>query len=532
MSEQLTNKVNDIINYIRNNNNLTSKEIENKIVETFPKEEYQRENIYQSTDFYIEDKTSIYLSKINDTKIIIDYPSGDRFGGSLSDPFTDIYLEFPINEESNRFYLFKDNKINDNDLNQILNHLEDIGKELPLSKNYVLSQINNCEESYPATTPYYMLERCSDEVLKDDEVKKAVIELMKTEASEIASEFYDQYMYGRYGGEDVDENSMRNSQQFINIKLPDNVSNLYKDDIKKTYYLYPDVQKELLNELKYLNSERIKNEYIIESMDLLRSYFEDRIKLSEINETLLAQYDSLKHYSLEQEDNFNKLSLQKLNMKRLEDANNFYKGLKNNDEIITDYFFRTLTDEKQLNQVGKAVDIYNDIIDKSTKLIDIAKKYKFYKLNYDYVRTEKAIDKDKKQLNNILSEFAKNKIEELEPMKKQIEKYNKGIDSLKEKYIESDKEEFFFNVFDNANEFYKQLLTNPSNYNELINDEIQKCTQNLNAFCEDLDHTKRELDNIDRIKSQELSLQKEGLNIQVDKADEEIELEDDEDLEL
>ncbi len=40
MSEQLTNKVNDIINYIRNNNNLTSKEIENKIVETFPKEEY------------------------------------------------------------------------------------------------------------------------------------------------------------------------------------------------------------------------------------------------------------------------------------------------------------------------------------------------------------------------------------------------------------------------------------------------------------------------------------------------------------
>ena len=153
MSEQLTNKVNDIINYIRNNNNLTSKEIENKIVETFPKEEYQRENIYQSTDFYIEDKTSIYLSKINDTKIIIDYPSGDRFGGSLSDPFTDIYLEFPINEESNRFYLFKDNKINDNDLNQILNHLEDIGKELPLSKNYVLSQINNCEESYPATTP-------------------------------------------------------------------------------------------------------------------------------------------------------------------------------------------------------------------------------------------------------------------------------------------------------------------------------------------------------------------------------------------
>ena len=78
-----------------------------------------------------------------------------------------------------------------------------------------------------------MLERCSDEVLKDDEVKKAVIELMKNEASEIASEFYDQYMYGRYGGEDVDENSMRNSQQFINIKLPDNVSNLYKDDIKK-----------------------------------------------------------------------------------------------------------------------------------------------------------------------------------------------------------------------------------------------------------------------------------------------------------
>ena len=71
MSEQLTNKVNDIINYIRNNNNLTSKEIENKIVETFPKEEYQRENIYQSTDFYIEDKTSIYLSKINDTKIIM-----------------------------------------------------------------------------------------------------------------------------------------------------------------------------------------------------------------------------------------------------------------------------------------------------------------------------------------------------------------------------------------------------------------------------------------------------------------------------
>ena len=171
----------------------------------------------------------------------------------------------------------------------------------------------------------------------------------------------------------------------------------------------------------------------------LRSYFEDRIKLSEINETLLAQYDSLKHYSLEQEDNFNKLSLQKLNMKRLEDANNFYKGLKNNDEIITDYFFRTLTDEKQLNQVGKAVDIYNDIIDKSTKLIDIAKKYKFYKLNYDYVRTEKAIDKDKKQLNNILSEFAKNKIEELEPMKKQIEEYNKAIDSLKEKYIESNK---------------------------------------------------------------------------------------------
>ena len=62
--------------------------------------------------------------------------------------------------------------------------------------------------------------------------------------------------------------------------------------------------------------------------------------------------------------------------------------------------------------------------------------------------------------------------------------------------------------------------------------KFKKCTQNLNAFCEDLDYTKRELDNIDRIKSQELSLQKEGLNIQVDKADEEIELKDDEDLEL
>lgn len=251
--EELKNK---IIDLAENSKNMTANNAVEYIKTCFPEDEYKWGKINERSDFYIDNRDIIYLSNKNQTQLIISYPGGDRLGSSLSDPHIDIYFHNPIQGKTNNFdvglYLFREDKYNSK--NNILENIDVLIQDYEMSVADIVSVLEDSWQS----VPYKILEQVNREHLNDAQIVQAIVNCVKCVAESKASDAYDQYMYGQYGGEDVADWRLSISSQF-NMEwgeLPELVKSACHDELEKTWLMLEDTkqlfsikQKELVKQI-------------------------------------------------------------------------------------------------------------------------------------------------------------------------------------------------------------------------------------------------------------------------------------------
>lgn len=321
MNELLNKKINELVSTLKGSN-INENVALARIKELFPSEEFKHEFIENSTDFYIEDKETIRLSSNNETKIVISYPEGDRLGNSLANSDTDIWIEYLDNDRIEKIPLFEYKQVDEQGLNMINEKMEDLLKENKPTKKYVLSYIKEYLDKYPPKLPNDLLERTDDTILLDKDVKTAVINAMKEIAEYDAGEAYDQYMYGSNGGMDVENWEMQTCEQFRLTHLPENVERLYKNEIKDTYLLYPEAEKNLRELFAEYSVELDNADMLKNNKELIASYFNDMYKITKSQEIFISKYNDYFQNSHVQNE---KIDYKRLNFDR-EDFREYLKS--------------------------------------------------------------------------------------------------------------------------------------------------------------------------------------------------------------
>lgn len=288
MNEPLNEKLQQLLSAFTTDNITESDVAVKHIKDLFPNKNFKYESRNSSTDFYIENKEMIHLSANNESRIVISYPEGDRFGNRLSDPNTDIWIEYLNKDKLEKLPLFENNHVEKTWIENIAQAKEDITQDKPLTKEYILAQIEAHSDNFPPELPLSLLERTSDELLLDKDIKKAVIDSMKDIADYDAGAAADQYNYGQYGGMDVDPWDMEPCNQFKTTHLPENVEKLYKQDIEDTYLQYEGVVDNLKKEKDSLGKEIKGQTFFHNNKDLILSYFEERNKVYNENKDFIT----------------------------------------------------------------------------------------------------------------------------------------------------------------------------------------------------------------------------------------------------
>lgn len=210
----------DAVSYIRN---------------VFPPSEYEQESINKSNYFMIDRRDIFYLSDDCRSQLVIRYPGGDRLGSKLALPKTDIYLTNKIMEANNdcypALYLFMSDKYNENnDIRSFVDELVD-GKQL--TKEDVLTVLKgDCDP-----IPVKFLGKVDVEILKDKDVKMAIVHCVKNNAIYLRQEAKD---ISEYGADITGDNyswKKSESAQFEKIinSLPANVKNVCREEILLTW---------------------------------------------------------------------------------------------------------------------------------------------------------------------------------------------------------------------------------------------------------------------------------------------------------
>lgn len=235
MNEELKNKIELLLISTRG---MTVNDAIQYIKSIFPKSKFEYEIRSSSTDFYVENKEIIHLSSNNESKIIISYPEGDRLGDRLSNPNIDISFEVFNNYQLELYHIFLNNTCIEQTYQNLYNIIDNITNDIILSKDIVLMYLEDNLFDYPPHLPVSFLEKITDDILIDDDVKSNIINILKEIATHNSfSSAYDQYIYGRFKCENVSCWQMSDSHQFYNIarKLPDHIYNLYKKEIEEIY---------------------------------------------------------------------------------------------------------------------------------------------------------------------------------------------------------------------------------------------------------------------------------------------------------
>lgn len=238
MNYILIEQIEELISRMRGEDITQSQQVIDYVESFFPAKFYEHEKRMSSDDFFVENKLIIYLSYDNESKIVISFPEGDRFGNYLSDPDTDISIELFKNNQIIQYPLFQCNHTKERWYDEILQIKEDISRNSVLDTEYVLSSINESLDMYPPVLPYHLLKRMNNELLQDVSVKSAVINGMTIIAKERTNRAIYQYEHGRFGGEDVADWKLQEKEQFRAIELPENVKSIYSDIIEDVYLNY------------------------------------------------------------------------------------------------------------------------------------------------------------------------------------------------------------------------------------------------------------------------------------------------------
>ena len=508
MNELLNKKINELVSTLKGSN-INENVALARIKELFPSEEFKHEFIENSTDFYIEDKETIRLSSNNETKIVISYPEGDRLGNSLANSDTDIWIEYLDNDRIEKIPLFEYKQVDEQGLNMINEKMEDLLKENKPTKKYVLSYIKEYLDKYPPKLPNDLLERTDDTILLDKDVKTAVINAMKEIAEYDAGEAYDQYMYGSNGGMDVENWEMQTCEQFRLTHLPENVERLYKNEIKDTYLLYPEAEKNLRELFAEYSVELDNADMLKNNKELIASYFNDMYKLTKSQEILISKYNDYFQNSHVQNENFDyKLLnfdredfreylksyciLKPVNLEDIDTDIAHYKFLLNHNKDVMKLSENNISpkdlayksnDEinNTLNELDEQINVnktkLKDLLNQETHFFQFIKKNKLENEKLD-VMNEIAHKKNiRTYLNSLLeNEDAKLKINSLKSLKELGEIYNEQVSQLDIVYDEIDKN----NIIQTLSFFEEmpfKLMKNPSSIQSILDDKLDEINE-------------------------------------------------------
>lgn len=511
-NEILNEKLNQLLSSLTIEN-IPTKDIIQTVKTIFPKNDFTYENINNSTDFYVENKDIIRLSPNNETKIVISYPEGDRLGNRLSDPNTDIWVEYLNNDRLEKISLLENNHIEERWLNIINDKIQDLIKENELNKSYVLNYIKESLNKYPPVLPNELLERTDDKILLDNEVKTAVINGMKDIAEYDAGEKYDQFQYGHNGGEDVEDWEMQECEQFRQIHLPDNVEKLYKQDIEDTYLQYEGVYDRLKDEVESLRTEMIDQTYLYNNKERILSFFSKRNEIYKNNEDYIKQCRD-KNPEFDEIDSpvkefIKTIILPKENIEEEIIEHEFQKNKYNTNNLILTTFSSELNDEELSikpqdleDKIRESKELELSYHDKYEELsTNKFKPWQFIRRRRNETELYDTIDKinHTKNLSFYLDTKLENEnltssIKDLENTIALGKKYNKDIEGL---YSEFDKTSIkkIITAVSADKDLAENLALNPQNYQKILDDHMY----DLNLLNERFENTKNQLDRADEI---------------------------------
>ena len=511
-NEILNEKLNQLVSTLKKEN-MTKEDVVQTIKYIFPKNDFTYENINNSTDFYVENKDIIRLSPNNETKIVISYPEGDRLGNRLSDPNTDIWVEYLNNDRLEKISLLENNHIEERWLNIINDKIQDLIKENELNKSYVLNYIKESLNKYPPVLPNELLERTDDKILLDNEVKTAVINGMKDIAEYDAGEKYDQSLYGSAGGMDVEDWEMQECEQFRQIHLPDNVEKLYKQDIEDTYLQYEGVYDRLKDEVESLRTEMIDQTYLYNNKERILSFFSKRNEIYKNNEDYIKQCRD-KNPEFDEIDSpvkefIKTIILPKENIEEEIMEHEFQKNKYNTNNLILTTFSSELNDEELSikpqdleDKIRESKELELSYHDKYEELsTNKFKPWQFIRRRRNETELYDTIDKinHTKNLSFYLDTKLENEnltssIKDLENTIALGKKYNKDIEGL---YSEFDKTSIkkIITAVSADKDLAENLALNPQNYQKILDDHMY----DLNLLNERFENTKNQLDRADEI---------------------------------
>lgn len=527
-NEILNEKLNQLVSTLKKEN-MTKEDVVQTIKSIFPKDNFRYENINNSTDFYVENKDIIRLSPNNETKIVISYPEGDRFGDRLSDPNTDIWIEYLNKDHLEKLFLLKNNHTEERWLDTINDKIQDLIKENELNKSYVLNYIKESLNKYPPVLPNELLERTDDKILLDNEVKTAVINGMKDIAEYDAGEKYDQSLYGSAGGMDVEDWEMQECEQFRHIHLPDNVEKLYKQDIEDMYLQYEGVYDRLKDELESLRTEMIDQTYLYNNKELILSFFSKRNEVYKNNKEYIKQCRD-KSPEFDEIDSpvkefIKTIILPKENIEEEIMRFEFQKNKYNTNKLILTTFSSELNDDELYIKPQELEDKI-----KETKELDLSYHDKYDELSTNNFKPWQFIQRRRNEIelfdtigkiNHIknLLIYLDTKLENqnLESSMNDLEitidlgnKYNNDIEKLYSEFDEASIKKIITAISADK-DLSENLALNPQNYQKILDDHMY----DLNLLNERFENTKNQLDRADEIfstKEADLLLSKENSN--------------------
>lgn len=527
-NEILNEKLNQLLSSLTIEN-IPTKDIIQTVKTIFPKNDFTYENINNSTDFYVENKDIIRLSPNNETKIVISYPEGDRFGDRLSDPNTDIWIEYLNKDHLEKLFLLKNNHTEERWLDTINDKIQDLIKENELNKSYVLNYIKESLNKYPPVLPNELLERTDDKILLDNEVKTAVINGMKDIAEYDAGEKYDQSLYGSAGGMDVEYWEMQECEQFRHIHLPDNVEKLYKQDIEDMYLQYEGVYDRLKDELESLKTEMIDQTYLYNNKELILSFFSKRNEVYKNNKEYIKQCRD-KSPEFDEIDSpvkefIKTIILPKENIEEEIMRFEFQKNKYNTNKLILTTFSSELNDDELYIKPQELEDKI-----KETKELDLSYHDKYDELSTNNFKPWQFIQRRRNEIelfdtigkiNHIknLLIYLDTKLENqnLESSMNDLEitidlgnKYNNDIEKLYSEFDEASIKKIITAISADK-DLSENLALNPQNYQKILDDHMY----DLNLLNERFENTKNQLDRADEIfstKEADLLLSKENSN--------------------
>ena len=234
LKKAISVSVNDFILYVK---------------EIFPENEYDWDTVQESNDFYVEHEDIIHLSNENLTKLVISYPGGDRFGSSLSDPYTDVYFSTPMSCTGNLLYLYRESKYNVE--NEIAKNIEGLVSDIKSNTSEIINELNQMSDAKHYVSNSFF-ERLDTKALNNAEVKKAIADNVNCTANFKSIMAYEQYEYGRYGGLDIGECELSGADQFKLLwdNLPERIEKACHKELEEKWLSYPEAKDTLLKDKK------------------------------------------------------------------------------------------------------------------------------------------------------------------------------------------------------------------------------------------------------------------------------------------